>query len=146
MVETIEANSTINENNEHVVYMNTFGIVSNTTFTVYNLSKKIQTNIADTRFVTLQKVRKIKKNAILIGLSVYMIIAIYYLPLSLKYTIVFCSIALILLIVGILFKEYYYKFKIVTGNNDCIEFEVEKKFKEDAKKIQRVVKEKLKKE
>lgn len=146
MVETIEANSTINENNEHIVFMNTFGIVSNTTFTVYNVSKKIRTTIADTKFVSMQKVRKIKKNAILIGLSVYMIIGIYYLPLSLTNTIIFSTISLSLLIVGILFKEYYYKFKIVTFNNDCIEFEVEKKFKEDAKKIQRIVKEKLKNE
>ena len=144
MVETV-VNTEIKNNKEQIEYMNAFGVVSNKYFIVYDVCKKIRTNIDDTRFVSIQKVRKIRKNALLVGLSVYMIIGVYYFELPLTNKIFFSFLAFTILIVGILIKEYYYKFKIVKFDNECIEFEVKKKFKEDAKKIQRLLKEKLKK-
>ena len=144
MVETIATTET-KDNKEQIEYTNAFGIVSNNYFIVYDVCKKIKTNIDDTKFVSVQKIRKIRKNVILIIVSVYMIIGSYYINFSLTNKIIFSSIAIFLLIISIIFKEYYYKFKIIKHDNDCIEFEVERKFKEDAKKIQRVIKEKLKK-
>ena len=144
MIETI-ANTQIKNNKEQIEYMNAFGVVSNNYFIVYDVCEKIRTNIDDTRFVSIQKVRKIRKNALLVGLSVYMIIGVYYFELPLTNKIFFSFLAFSLLILGIVIKEYYYKFKIVKFDNECIEFEVKKKFKEDAKKIQRLLKEKLKK-
>jgi len=60
MVETI-ANTEIKNNKEQIEYMNAFGVVSNNYFVVYDVCKKIRTNIEDTRFVSIQKVRKIRK-------------------------------------------------------------------------------------
>lgn len=144
MVETLSRNNNVKENLNQMEFMNAFGIVFKNYFVVYDISTKIRVNIEDTKFVSMRKSRKITKNIFLIAVSVYMIIGTYSIVLSLLYKGIFSSIALLILILGVFYKEYQYKFTIIK-HDDCIEFKVKKNLKEDAKKIQRILTEKIKK-
>jgi hypothetical protein len=143
MVETLTRNTIEKENQNQIEYMNAFGIVFEKYFVVYNSSTKIKININDTKNVRIQKSRIMTKNIVLISVALNTVIGCYYLNVLFVYKLIFILFATILIIIGVYFKEYQYKFTI-TKQDDRIVFIVNKKLKEEAKKIQRVLAEKLK--
>lgn len=132
------------ENQNQIVYKNAFGIVFEKYFVVYNSNAKIKIKIQDTKRVSMQKRRTIAKNIFLLTVTVFIIIGCFYLNVSLVHKLIFISIAIILMIMNIYYKEYQYIF-CITKQEYNIASIVKKNLKEDAKKIQRVLAEKLKK-
>jgi len=143
MIETLTLNRAKKETEKQLEFMNDFGAVFTNYFFVYNNTFKLTIPFDDTRNVIIRKKRKTKKNIIVLCIGVFTSICIYYCNLSFIAKICFTSLVLVLFILSIQLKEYKYLF-IIIKQNDCIQFEVQKNLKDEAKKIQRVVKEKLK--
>ncbi|KAB1154295.1 hypothetical protein [Flavobacterium luteum] len=142
MVETLTNDIIEKETTNQMEFMNAFGIVFEKHFVVFDNNKKIKINMSEAKHVNMRKSRIMTKNIFLIAIAVYTLIFSYYLDIALVYKIIFETLALFLLTLGMLYKEYQYKF-IIVKLNECITFIVKEHLKEDAKKIQRVLAEKL---
>ena len=144
MIDLTTPKSAEKENKQAIEYMNSFGVVFNNYFVVYNICQKITIHIDDIKWISVCKKRKITKNFLLIIISTCMFLIAYYLRLPQLYDSLFYSSALILLGSGILVKDFKYKFSIVKYDESIV-FEIKKNLKDDAKKIQKIIHEKLKK-
>ena len=142
MVETLTSNTIEKETTNQMEFMNAFGIVFENHFVVFDNNNKIKINIHEAKHVNMRKSRVMTKNIFLIAIAVYTLIFSYYLNIDLIYKIIFSTLALFLIALGIYYKEYQYKF-IIVKLDECITFIVKKHLKEEAKKIQRVISEKL---
>ena len=142
MVEILTSTTIEKENTNQMEFMNAFGIVFEHHFVVFNSNNKIKINIHEAKHVNMRKSRVMTKNIFLIAIAVYTLIFSYYLNIDLIYKIIFSTLALFLIALGIYYKEYQYKF-IIVKLDECITFIVKKHLKEEAKKIQRVLSEKL---
>lgn len=142
MVETLTSTTIEKEITNQMEFMNAFGIVFEHHFVVFDNNKKIKINMSEAKHVNMRKSRIMTKNIFLIAIAVYSIIFSYYLNVALVYKIIFGSLGLFIMVLGMFYKEYQYKF-IIVKLDECITFIVKKHLKEEAKKIQRVLSEKL---
>lgn len=142
MVKTLTSNTIEKDTTNQMEFMNAFGIVFENHFVVFDNNNKIKINIHEAKHVNMRKSRVMTKNIFFIAIAVYTLIFSYYLDVALTYKITFGILALFLLALGMFYKEYQYKF-IIVKIDDCITFIVKKHLKEEAKKIQRVISEKL---
>lgn len=142
MVETLTSNTIEIETTNQMEFMNAFGIVFEHHFVVFDSNNKIKINIQEAKHVNMRKSRIMSKNIFLIAIAVYALIFSYYINVALTYKIIISALAIILIALGMYYKEYQYKF-IIVKVDECITFTVKKHLKEEAKKIQRVLSEKL---
>jgi hypothetical protein len=146
MIDSIPIKQTEKENKTKIEYMNAFGVVFNNYLVIYNINQKTTIEIADIKWISLRKKRKPTKNVYLLSLAILTSIITYFIHFSTTNMYIFSTIiAFALFISVIFFKEYKYKFTIIK-HNDLLEFEVKRSLKDDAKKIQKFLNDKLKRQ